>query len=231
MFVVSPGVANAVLDLNASIIGNPTDYFAGFRQQGQAAANAAIAVGNTKAQSLLENAQLLTQDVGQLRQTAQNVYKTAVQSGMEATSQDVSQYIGSGIAIEGTARGVINETTNQYQLEAQNQFNKYNYEANRTQMEADIATHQAALEQQAASYEAQSIMATAQFNFNRAKQEWFQQNAQSINASQNILNQQSQSIQNTRFAQNVWGAQINPASANAAYGNIGLAQSILGTQF
>lgn len=126
------------------------------------------AVGESKAQSLLGNVQLLRQDVGALRRTGEDVFRVQMQEAQQRTASAKASYLGSGVLIKGSAAQVASNIQTQSYREAIARRQQYEFQANRTQMQSDIMEHQAGLERQAAEFEAQSIAATAQ---SRAKQE------------------------------------------------------------
>lgn len=168
-----------VKDINQGV----RDTF-GVNQEAQAATGAAQqavrAVGESKAQSLLENARLLQADVGALRKTGSDVFRVQQQVAGARTAETASKYLGSGVLLKGSAKQVTKNIQTQGFREAVARRDQYEFHAVRTQMQADIAQAQAGRERQAAEFEATSIQATAAANVKRELSSYLTRNAASF---------------------------------------------------
>lgn len=145
-----------------------------------AAQQAVRAVGESKAQSLLENAKLLQMDAGAIRKTGEDVFRVGIQQSQYRTDTTKAGYLGSGVLLKGSARQVAKNIQTQGTREAVARRQQYEFQAVRTQMQADIARAQAGRERQAAEFEATSIQATAAANVRRELSSYLTKNAASF---------------------------------------------------
>lgn len=153
------------------------------------------ALGESRAQSLLDNVRLLELDVGQLRKTGEDVFRVERQEAQYRTDIARAGYLGSGVLLKGSARQVARNIQTQGFREAIAKQQQYEFQARRTQMQADIAKAQAGRERQAAEIEASSIAATARANVKKELSSYLLRNQASYAALESRVAATQQGLQ------------------------------------
>lgn len=122
-----------------------------------------------RADALRQNSALLRFDATQFQTVGQEVYQTEYRKNLQRTASTASDYIGSGVKLEGSASDVTRSDSREGMREAENRRNEYVYQARRALKEADIFDYRASLETMAGDFEAQSIQENARSQFEAAR--------------------------------------------------------------